>query len=1249
MGRVAGVSYALIGLLVALVVAGPAQASVFDTTLVSALAPPGGGGDGDSSVPSTSDDGRYVTFESEAGNLSTADDDSFVNVFVKDLQTGEVKLASRGIGGPANGDSDSSVFSAAYGPEISGNGRYVVFASKATNLVNGDPDAGKPEASRDQDVFRYDRVTDTVVPISPLDDGTLGRAASISDDGSRVTFTKLVTGEWLWDNGTVRQLFPENAQEDEGGFATISGDGQHVAYENHPDVMVGHVDAAKATYLTSYDSSEDIGSSPQISGDGNWVAFNHEHIDAGTTHAERIARTGGATVIASRADGADGELANNDANLFERPAISDDGRHLGFTSFASNLDPADTDGSSDVFVRDLGTNDTALASRASGASGDQANGSSRHVALSGDGLFVAFLSAGTNLSDADVDAVSDVFVRQTAPALPVNTRAPHVAKQVPLPASVTPGDTLVCDRGEWSRATSYAYEWFAAGAPIGGAAGSTYTVGEAEVGKEVHCRVTATGPEGSAVRESDNKLVVEVPPPPPPPPGGDDGGIAGDADPYSDDAPTPASIDPLGPPIGNAAPECTRSVEVGLATAVAECFKKVTARRYASTERVRIAGIDLIPQGGASVEVTDDTLNTTGTVLVRIGSFDVVRTRIDNWKLFGPVVVPWGSGEHVFGLGVKGTARIEFRKGEATIGARVDVPYPFDAGGDLQLRSTNERGLIVESAEIRFPSVYLWPTPMRISNATLRYRRIERGDLWEGGATLETLFPSSIPLPKLDGRIGILNGKFHQAYAGVRDLPSPPVPPPYFAKLDRFGLLFSVLPGGNELRGEGDIRIYNVMWADPMVVRAALTFEPSTPPTFRFAGRATEGPLGGDGFVNVSGRWYTGGFVSFGADWNVENVNGANLPMLGADFLGSVKGWWLKRGQWNLEGRGTVDIPGPIDAEAEALISNKGLAVCRRGIGPHVGLGITFGPSPAGFLDRIKLFGSACDLGPWRTSLAAAQVGPEGKELELPAKLRTVAFEATGDGAPPILRVTAPDGSSFVTPAEIGRTAAGAASIVRYGRTTSVAIDSPAAGTWRIEPAEGSPAITALRVAQPAPAPKVKVAVKRGKGRKRVLSWSFAPSPGRSVRFSEEGASAAGPIVETSKPKGAATFAPADGKAGSRSLVAEVLQDGAPVDKLTVGKYSAPGPDVPARPKVSVSRTASRATLRWKKTRGVAYHLVQVTLSDGRRLSLQVKRTSLAIAAASGVKGSATVRAYGPTGRPSARVKTAVKVYRKPR
>jgi len=96
-------------------------------------------------------------------------------------------------------------------------------------------------------------------------------------------------------------------------------------------------------------------------------------------------------------------------------ALSGDGRHVAFESAATNLVPGDTNGLADVFVVDRLTRTTTRVSVATG--GNEATGGASGlggVAMSGDGRYVAFESAATNLVPGDTNGLSDIFVHDRA-------------------------------------------------------------------------------------------------------------------------------------------------------------------------------------------------------------------------------------------------------------------------------------------------------------------------------------------------------------------------------------------------------------------------------------------------------------------------------------------------------------------------------------------------------------------------------------------------------------------------------------------------------------------------------------------------------------------------------------------------------------------------------------------------------------------------------------------------------------------
>jgi Tol biopolymer transport system component len=111
--------------------------------------------------------------------------------------------------------------------------------------------------------------------------------------------------------------------------------------------------------------------------------------------------------LASR--GLDGSPGNDESYS---PALSADGRYLAFYSDASNLVARDTNGEGDIFVFDRVTKSRFLASVS--ALGGPANGESHYPSLSADGRFLVFHSLASNLVPGDTNGVSDVFLRDLA-------------------------------------------------------------------------------------------------------------------------------------------------------------------------------------------------------------------------------------------------------------------------------------------------------------------------------------------------------------------------------------------------------------------------------------------------------------------------------------------------------------------------------------------------------------------------------------------------------------------------------------------------------------------------------------------------------------------------------------------------------------------------------------------------------------------------------------------------------------------
>lgn len=147
-----------------------------------------------------------------------------------------------------------------------------------------------------------------------------------------------------------------------------------------------------------------------VSANGRFVAFVSEatnlHPDDEDAYQDVFVRDRltGVTELVSRDDGIAGDAANGDSR---RPSISANGRYVAFESEATNLSNADVDGVSNIYVRDRQLHQTALVSHRDLDGGDD---DSTHPEISADGDTIAFYSRATNLSDQDLNDVTDVFV-----------------------------------------------------------------------------------------------------------------------------------------------------------------------------------------------------------------------------------------------------------------------------------------------------------------------------------------------------------------------------------------------------------------------------------------------------------------------------------------------------------------------------------------------------------------------------------------------------------------------------------------------------------------------------------------------------------------------------------------------------------------------------------------------------------------------------------------------------------------------
>jgi hypothetical protein len=334
------------------------------------------------------------------------------------------RVSVAGDGSQANGSSTR--------PAVSADGRWVAFASTATNLVASGCTTGGSQ------ILLRDRVAGTTECVSVGPGGAPGDGPSfspaISADGRVVAFlssatnlvaagcTTSVTQVFVRDRmapatTTCVSVAPDGAPGDQGSSAVaLSGDGTTIAFQ----AGATNLDASGCTTGMQHIFARDLAAetttcvsvgpmggaannhsfSPAISGNGQLVAFESAAtnlVASGcttgvTTQVFVHDRMGlGTTICVSvTSGGAPGNGSSNQA------ALSADGRWVAFRSFAFDLVASGcTVLFGQVFVRDLVAQTTECVSVS--PTGGPGTFESGEPALSADGRFVTFRSSASNL------------------------------------------------------------------------------------------------------------------------------------------------------------------------------------------------------------------------------------------------------------------------------------------------------------------------------------------------------------------------------------------------------------------------------------------------------------------------------------------------------------------------------------------------------------------------------------------------------------------------------------------------------------------------------------------------------------------------------------------------------------------------------------------------------------------------------------------------------------------------------------
>lgn len=331
-------------------------------------------GASDSFIEAITPDGRWAVLVSHANNLTTNDDlQAHSDIFVRNVETDLTLLVSVSTNGSSGGNGNSH-----YG-SISSDGRYVIFASEASNLISNDTNGVS-------DVFRRDLQAGTTELVSVARSGgaasaSAGRATTgaskpiATSDGRFITFESTSREFVVGDTNATGKIFLRDVQTgttrlatagaQHSRFGSLTENGRYLAFiAEAAQSMPGRTNTGGDVFVTDLETGQQFWAStnlpsplvpayrshdPVVTPDGRTVFFK---VTTSTTYVFQHDLVTGETTVPE-----DGHPSAN-----AQPVITADGKTVFFDTNAADLVPSDHNGAYDVFRRNLQSGATELVS-----------------------------------------------------------------------------------------------------------------------------------------------------------------------------------------------------------------------------------------------------------------------------------------------------------------------------------------------------------------------------------------------------------------------------------------------------------------------------------------------------------------------------------------------------------------------------------------------------------------------------------------------------------------------------------------------------------------------------------------------------------------------------------------------------------------------------------------------------------------------------------------------------------------------
>ncbi len=608
-------------------------------------------------------------------------------------------------------------------------------------------------------------------------------------------------------------------------------------------------------------------------------------------------------------------------------------------------------------------------------------------------------------------------------------------------------------------------------------------------------------------------------------------------------------------------------------------------------------------------------------------------------------------------------------KGQTLLNVQVGLNLKevnLEATGALEIRVNNESGIELQSLKFEIGEASLKPI-FKIESASFEYffpsyEDESKADTWQAKGTIT--FGEEVA--KLKAEMAFKKGNFRSATMSLKITPGVPIYPGIF--LNEIGATIAVEP--LEFGGSLGASIAEVL---ELELEFRFREQNEHPPELGYFGGEGRLSYKDNQIASLAADVYTDGYVDAALKVQLKLPFGAKEPVV--EVHGGVSFWDETNHQpealWQVQGEAFVKI-WIVEVEGQVLVNNEYVAGCAavNGFGAQghyhfkdsgIGVGFfvlsncsdqlkEFKETPAtkhtgGFVKEESARGRPVTAhvpglpsSARRHSRAAAAVG-ESETFNLPEGTQGQELRISSSSGSPVVRITGPDGKSYTTPSSPKQVASVPgqfiAALAPDPHQLLVLLKHPKGGAWTIQTAPGSGPLGNLEAAEDVSPASINAHIRRTHGGRYALAYKIAHYvPGTEVRFVERGRDSTHLLGTARSAHGTLGFVPEEALSRSRTIYAYLLNgEGVEMRELPVGRYTAPRPFRPGRPRrVRILRRRNTALVTWSAAPGTRSYLVTVRGSDGRLEThvLKPSHRSVVIPDALGFESfTATVTAVG--------------------